>query len=421
MEAKERWQALQSHLTRARDCLTAGDRVGALEAVNAALAIDPNFLAAQALRDRIVAQVGVISKPVSSTPAPAVPALAPEPVRPLVSAPGYAQFEQRARRRRVDRRVDAARAAIAEGRSRDAANAIGEIRELDPNLPELHELSVAFSTMTVPTRAPRRVGRWLAAAAVFGAIMLGATWLEESGALGSRSIVSIVPLVAPQHPLAIIVTAAESELPDDVATGTSGDSVAVVNTVARPMTNAGALPYPAVNTIVSRPLAIIPASTPPEPAPPVPPAAAPIAGVAAPTPAPAPIAAPAPVAAPPPSSPAPVPTVVTPDDEVLVTQTLQRYRKAYEGLDARSARAVWPAVNETALARAFDGLASQSLNFEACNVTLRGEAAAAICRGTTRYTPKVGSREPRTEPRTWNFTLKKAGTAWTIESARADR
>jgi hypothetical protein len=113
--------------------------------------------------------------------------------------------------------------------------------------------------------------------------------------------------------------------------------------------------------------------------------------------------------------------VVLPDDEALVKQVLQRYRTAYEGLDARSARAVWPAVNESALARAFDGLESQWLTFDACDVTLRGEAAAAICRGTTRYVPKVGSREPRTEPRTWNFTLKKAGTAWTIESARAER
>lgn len=102
-------------------------------------------------------------------------------------------------------------------------------------------------------------------------------------------------------------------------------------------------------------------------------------------------------------------------------QTLQRYRNAYEGLDAHSARAVWPTVNESALARAFDGLESQALTFDTCNVSVRGDAAAVVCRGTTRYVPKVGSREPRTEPRTWNFTLRKAGPAWTIESARAAR
>ena len=49
---------------------------------------------------------------------------------------------------------------------------------------------------------------------------------------------------------------------------------------------------------------------------------------------------------------------------MLIKQTLQRYRHAYEGLDAQSARAVYPAVNEAALARAFDGLHSQSLAFD---------------------------------------------------------
>jgi len=39
------------------------------------------------------------------------------------------------------------------------------------------------------------------------------------------------------------------------------------------------------------------------------------------------------------------------DESLLVKQTLQRYRVAYEGLDARKAQAVWPAVNQAALAR----------------------------------------------------------------------
>jgi hypothetical protein len=106
---------------------------------------------------------------------------------------------------------------------------------------------------------------------------------------------------------------------------------------------------------------------------------------------------------------------------VLVRQVLQRYRKAYEGLDARSAQAVWPAVNEAALARAFDGLESQSLTFDACDVRLRGEAASATCHGSARYVPKIGSREPRMEPRVWNFTLRKAEGDWKIDSARTER
>jgi len=108
-------------------------------------------------------------------------------------------------------------------------------------------------------------------------------------------------------------------------------------------------------------------------------------------------------------------------DESLVRQTLQRFRLAYDGLDAASAHAVWPGVDQDALARAFSSLGSQSLTFNDCNVRLGGDVASAVCRGQTRYVPRVGSGEPRVEPRTWTFTLRKAGSDWTIETARAER
>jgi hypothetical protein len=109
------------------------------------------------------------------------------------------------------------------------------------------------------------------------------------------------------------------------------------------------------------------------------------------------------------------------DDEQLVKQTLQRYRMAYEDRDASRARTVWPGVNQSALQRAFDGLESQRLTFDACDVQLRGTSATATCRGTLQYVPKVGSREVRTEPRIWNFNLQKSGDSWAIQNARADR
>ena len=65
----------------------------------------------------------------------------------------------------------------------------------------------------------------------------------------------------------------------------------------------------------------------------------------------------------------------------LIRQALQRYRTAYEGLDAQSAHAVWPAVNQAALARAFDGIESQWFTFESCDVRMRGELATATCEG----------------------------------------
>ena len=109
------------------------------------------------------------------------------------------------------------------------------------------------------------------------------------------------------------------------------------------------------------------------------------------------------------------------DEDALIRRTLQQYRTAYDGLDAQSAQAVWPAVNERALARAFDGLESQTLTFDACDVRVSGEAATVTCQGSARYVPKIGSREPRVEPRVWNFMLHKNGGDWKIDSARADR
>ena len=54
----------------------------------------------------------------------------------------------------------------------------------------------------------------------------------------------------------------------------------------------------------------------------------------------------------------------SPDDERLVNLVLQRYRTAYDRLDAQLAKAVWPSVNEAALSKAFSGLTSQALRFE---------------------------------------------------------
>ena len=111
----------------------------------------------------------------------------------------------------------------------------------------------------------------------------------------------------------------------------------------------------------------------------------------------------------------------SPNDEQGVKLALQRYRRAYERLDAKSARMVWPSVNEAALGRAFDSLQSQTLIFSACDVSLRDAAAVATCEGSTRYTPRFGGREPKVEPRAWTFTLRKRGADWQIDSVKAER
>jgi hypothetical protein len=109
------------------------------------------------------------------------------------------------------------------------------------------------------------------------------------------------------------------------------------------------------------------------------------------------------------------------DEDRQIRQVLEKYRAAYEKLDARSAQQVWPGVNGEALARAFDSLASQSVTFNACRIEVLGTTAKALCSGSARYVPRIGSREPRVESRSWDFRLRRIGPDWRIEQARADR
>ena len=432
MTAREQWQALQSRLVGARAALERGDRDGALAEVTAALELDPNFLAAHSLRDRILSGDIIAAAAAPAAPQPAGAPVAaqqaeapPQPAeRPLVSQEGYARFEQRARRRRVDRRIEAARTAIERKRLKQAAAALDEVIELDPNLPELSELTAQFDLLRRSMLATRR-GPWLAAGAVFVGTVFCASWLQQdSSPLFSRPMIATAPLFA-----APTVTIS----PDMLTAGTTGTADTLPNVADAPgIVHAAAAtpaPAPVEEARIAPPVAIVrpPAEPPaeplraplavtmPVPPPPIVPPARPLqestVGEVVAAMAPRAIAAPAPVPS----------RVEAVDDRALVQQTLQRYRSAYEGLDAQSAHAVWPAVNQVALARAFNGLESQSLTFDACDVRVRGEAATATCQGSARYVPKVGNREPRIEPRVWNFTLRKSGADWKIDSARADR
>src|SRR5262245_17444404 len=137
-----------------------------------------------------------------------------------------------------------------------------------------------------------------------------------------------------------------------------------------------------------------------------------IAESATPAPAPAPSAPPAATpAAPPAASPAIA-------QDALVKATLDRYAAAYSKLDADAAQRVWPRVNRDALARAFDGLASQRVSLADCRINVTGNTASARCAGWTTWQPKFGNGEPRTDQRTWTFELAKSGEDWLIVNAR---
>ena len=339
VDERQRWEALRAELRSAQAAYDAGDRETALHHVDAALAIDPDFLAAQCLRDRVLARPEPVAPVLAAHMARQAPAASALPERlvtgPPVSADGRALFEQRVKRRRVDRSVHAARAALQRRCLEDAVAALDEIIALDPDRPELGELTAQLNQVrrTADSSTP---GPWIAAAAVFVIAVVG-PWLPESKSLRAHPMVGSALLVSPLMPTtASMAVAAPASVPVVALAGIAATSVAMVN------------------------------------------------------------------------------------DELVIRQTLERYRTAYSGLDARSAQAVYPAVNQAALARAFDSLQSQTLAFDACDMQVGGWSATASCHGSTRYVPKIGDHALHTEPRVWSFTLSKNGDDWKIENARAE-
>jgi hypothetical protein len=238
---------------------------------------------------------------------------------------------------------------------------------------------------------PYRLGVAAAAIATF-LIALSGSKVQEPRTLLSRASVSIAPLMesTQPNPIDVIATPAPAE---DI------EPVVEERPFMRPVQQPPAL----------RPTAVpVSLSTPIQPQ---------LQQLVVPPPVQAlPTAAPIVTDSPPPAF---VPRPA--DERALVEETLGRYRRAYNRLDAQSAQAVYPGVNAPALARAFDGLESQSLQFDECDIDVRGGSANVTCRGTSRYVTKIGSRDPHVEPRTWDFTLRKDQGAWKIENARAGR
>jgi hypothetical protein len=107
------------------------------------------------------------------------------------------------------------------------------------------------------------------------------------------------------------------------------------------------------------------------------------------------------------------PGPLTLDEHVAVRATLARYAAAFSDLDTAAARAVWPGVEQRALARAFDGLASQRVTLGTCEVGVNGQASRAICTGSATWTPKVGGGR-QTKARVWTFELRRADSGWQI-------
>jgi hypothetical protein len=106
-------------------------------------------------------------------------------------------------------------------------------------------------------------------------------------------------------------------------------------------------------------------------------------------------------------------------EEESILLVLHEYEAAVGRKDPAAAKAVWPALDDRALARAFNDLQSHSLALEDCGVTVANShaAARARCQGVATYLPKVGRRKPISASHEWTFNLSKTGGDWQIESA----
>jgi hypothetical protein len=108
------------------------------------------------------------------------------------------------------------------------------------------------------------------------------------------------------------------------------------------------------------------------------------------------------------------------DDRAAIQDVIRRYETAYERLDASAAKQIWPSVDERALARAFAGLASQTLTLQPCRIDVNSSSAVASCPGSATYVARVGSKSGQIQRRDWTFVLRKANDGWQIGSVQSN-
>jgi len=111
-------------------------------------------------------------------------------------------------------------------------------------------------------------------------------------------------------------------------------------------------------------------------------------------------------------------TALSEKDTEVVLAVLREYRRSYERMDVRAAKAVYPSVDDRRLRRAFDDLEEQQVHFASCGVTISssGAGANAWCKGDASFRPKVGSPK-HYQNREWIFSLSRDGDAWQILKA----
>ena len=117
------------------------------------------------------------------------------------------------------------------------------------------------------------------------------------------------------------------------------------------------------------------------------------------------------------TAPAAPAAVTPPSDEQRIRSVLRHYQSAFEQFDPNAVQAVWPSVDTKALSRAFDGLSSQNIVFDRCDVSVTAGTARAACNGGVQYVKRVGGGGTQSAKRQWVFDLQKSSDGgWQIRS-----
>ena len=366
-------------------------------------------------------------------------------------------FELKMRKRRVSRCLLRADLALDDGSLEEARAALNEARRLEPAAPGLAELESRCARYEEPAGSPavvtphaaavvdmkltparrRSVGVAMVSMLATGLVLaaLYAGWIG----FGGDSPTTLPDVAAPQPSLVAEVAAAPAPalarrlrivhetVVATEATPKLAQEELELPPASVPIAAADATPaldvnLPTVGTGSAPPASTLPTSgvrTDPPPAVAAQPPAGPPVNARLELPLPDSPRPTAPAATPPAEgtdSPASSSSSTRVDERDRIRAVLARYESAYTALDAAAARAVWPSVDQRALARAFDGLAAQQVKLGQCDVRVDGSTASARCSGSASWTPKVGGGS-RMQARRWEFQLRNASAGWQITSA----
>jgi hypothetical protein len=335
----------------------------------------------------------------------------------------WQSFEVRMRRRRAERLLVRAEAAVEADSLDDARTCLAEARALAPDLPALDALERRLSPPPALDEPVRTQSRTATAAAAVLALVSVAVLVLVAWPIARTPDVQPVPVTvsapatvpataeqprdpAPQPPLAAAAT------PDVTPAPVAAETPETKSPAREPAPQD--VPASLPDSEEARPRAPLvdplpsAESTPGRVTVPSPPA------LVATLPASAGVPALPSASIPPPAAP-PAPE---PSQEPAVRSVLERYASAYSALDVEATQRVWPGVNRGALSRAFDSLESQDVSLGDCRIDVTGTSATARCAGTASWTPRIGDGGRRSEAREWTFELARRAAGWEIVNAR---